>query len=97
MMIRWLRFLLATTPVLAFFSILIALFATNTFVGSGRQFVELDRAIEAVGEENVMLEQKVASVSALGAIEVRARELGFTRVPSYVSIGSEQVALHELR
>lgn len=49
----------------------------NTLATSGEKLRQIDIKIANIQEENELLSQEVASLSALVALEARAKELGF--------------------
>lgn len=74
--------------------LVVEILVTNELVGFGRKVGDANRAIDALKEENQLLQEKVASLSSLLSVEEKARSLGFTTTPTVVSLGYEDVAFH---
>lgn len=83
--------IIATNLVIIFITLLIAffhLFVLNRYSTSGEKLVSLSSETEELEKENARLTQKIASVSALSAISVRAKEIGLTSSSQIVSLQS---------
>ncbi len=74
--------------------LVVEILVTNELAGFGRKVGGANRAIDALKEENQLLQEKVASLSSLLTVEEKARALGFTTTPTVVSLGYEDVAFH---
>lgn len=72
--------------------LVVEILVTNELAGFGRKVGDANRAIDALKEENQLLQEKVASLSSLLAVEEKARALGFTTTPTVVMYGREDVA-----
>lgn len=79
-------------PIVAILLLVVEMLVTNELAGFGKKVAETDRAIDALREENQLLQEKVASLSSLVTIEEKARVLGFTLTPKVVIAGKEDVA-----
>lgn len=74
--------------------LIVEILVTNELAGFGRKVGDANRAIDALKEENQLLQEKVASLSSLLSVEEKAHALGFTTTPTVVSLGYEDVAFH---
>ncbi|MBI5620280.1 hypothetical protein HY949_00700 [Candidatus Gottesmanbacteria bacterium] len=92
MIVRYIRWGVRFLPLLAIVLLVVEILVTNELAGFGRKVSETDRAIDAIREENQLLQEKVASLSALTTIEEKARAYGFVTSPSAISVGTEHVA-----
>lgn len=90
----WIRSAIRMTPILVVLLVVVELLVTNELAGFGRKVAEADRSIEAVSEENQLLNEKIASLSSLITIDQKARELGITTTPVVITMGGEDVAFH---
>ena len=81
-------------PVIVVLLFVVEILVTNELVGFGGKVGDANRAIDALKEENQLLQEKVASLSSLLSVEEKARALGFTTTPTVVSLGYEDVAFH---
>jgi len=81
-------------PLIVIFLLVVEILVTNELAGFGRKVGDANREIDALKEENQLLQEKVASLSSLLSVEEKARALGFTTIPTVVSLGYEDVAFH---
>ncbi len=81
-------------PLIVVLLLVVEILVTNELAGFGRKVGDANRAIDALKEENQLLQEKVASLSSLLTVEEKARALGFTTTPTVVSLGYEDVAFH---
>ena len=81
-------------PLIVVLLLVVEILVTNELAGFGRKVGDANRAIDALKEENQLLQEKVASLSSLLSVEEKARALGFTTIPTVVSLGYEDVAFH---
>ncbi len=77
-------------PLVILTLILAEFFVTNHVAGQGGNVGAIDQKIVATREENEMLRQEVASVSALVTVGARAIELGFIEPKNILTIAPEQ-------
>lgn len=94
MILRFIRVGIRILPLLALVLLVVEILVTNELAGFGKKVSDADRAIETVREENQLLQEKVASFSALITIEEKARALGYTVTPTVVVVGQEDVAFY---
>ncbi|MBI3342628.1 hypothetical protein HY087_00985 [Candidatus Gottesmanbacteria bacterium] len=94
MIARFVRLGIRLLPLVAILLLVMEILVTNELVGFGKKVAEEDRAIDVLREENQLIQEKVASLSSLLTIEVKARDLGFTTSPNIVTIGTQDVAFH---
>lgn len=71
------RTIVKISPIALGALIVIEIILTNQLVGSGQQVRSVDMTIDALRQENALLEQRVASASSLLTVAVRAKEQGF--------------------
>lgn len=81
-------------PVIVVLLFVVEILVTNELAGFGRKVGDANSAIDALKEENQLLQEKVASLSSLLSVEEKARSLGFTTTPTVVSLGYEDVAFN---
>lgn len=81
-------------PVIVVLLFVVEILVTNELAGFGRKVGDANSSIDALKEENQLLQEKVASLSSLQSVEEKARSLGFTTTPTVVSLGYEDVAFH---
>lgn len=79
-------------PLVAVVLLVVEMLVTNELAGFGRKLAETNKAVDAIKEENQLLQEKVASLSSLITIEEKARTLGFIFSPTVVTIGGQDVA-----
>lgn len=94
MIARFVRSGIRFLPLLAVVLLVVEILVTNELAGFGKKVAEADRAIDALTEENQLLQEKVASLSSLLTIEEKAYALGFITTPTVITIGAEDVAFH---
>ncbi len=92
MILRYIRWGVRFLPLLAIVLLVVEILVTNELAGFGRKVSETDRAIDATREENQLLQEKVASLSALTTIEEKAHAYGFVTSPPAITVGTEHVA-----
>lgn len=92
MIARFVRLGIRFLPLIAVLFLVVEMLVTNELAGFGKKVAEADRAIDTLKEENQLLEEKVASLSSLLAIEEKASALGFTTTPTVIPLGQEDVA-----
>lgn len=81
---------LRSMPVVVVILILLEIVATNELAGLGNQVRTVDASIDAIIDENMDIEQRLASASSLLTIHEKARELGFTELPRSFTFGPEE-------
>lgn len=94
MILRITRFSIRILPVLAVLLLVVEILVTNELAGFGKKVSATDRAIDTLKEENQLLQEKVASLSSLLAIEEKSQLLGLSFQPSIITIGREDIAFH---
>lgn len=94
MIARFVRSGMRFFPLVAVVLLVVEILVTNELAGFGKKVAQVDRAIDALREENQLLVEKVASLSSLLTIEEKARTLGFSTTPTVVALGTEDVAFH---
>lgn len=94
MIVRCIRQGIRFLPLAAILLLVVEILVTNELAGFGKKVAEADQAVDALKEENQLLQEKVASLSSLLTIEEKARALGFASIPNIVIIGTEDVAFH---
>ncbi len=94
---RSMRFAEVSLPVIAVLLGVVSLIATNEIGQNGGEVKRIEVAIESVKDDNELMGREVASQSSLFVVRKRALELGLTEVPSYLTVGQEEVALRQLR
>lgn len=94
MILRITRYGIRILPFLAVLLLVVEILVTNELAGFGKRVSLTDRAIDALKEENQLLQEKVASLSSLLAIEEKSQSLGFRYQPSVVTIGRQDVAFY---
>lgn len=94
MIARFVRSGIRFLPLTVVLLLIVEILVTNELAGFGRKVGDANRAIDALKEENQLLQEKVASLSSLLTVEEKAHDLGFTSTPNAVTIGTEGVAFH---
>ncbi|GEM_PF-2263927 len=77
MMKKLFRLSVYSMPLVIVILLVVKIVATNTLASFGETVRTVDAKISRMSEENELLRQQVASVSALVAIAARAGEFGF--------------------
>lgn len=82
-------------PLIAVAFIISQILFTNELAEITTELHGLDTMIAALTDENISLEQKVASESSISAVTTKAKELGFTEAKKIVTLSEKdfQVAL----
>lgn len=95
------RYFIRTLPLLAAFLAVMEIILTNQLAGSGKTVRSMDLSVDALRQENKLLEQRIASASSLISISSKAKDMGFIEPTKsqYLSIMPEQipVAFNTLR
>lgn len=94
MILRITRYSIRFLPILVILLLVVEILVTNELAGFGKKVSATDRAIDTLKEENQLLQEKVASLSSLLAIEEKSHMLGLRSQPGIVTLGREDVALH---
>jgi len=69
--------LFTTVPIIAGILVVFEIISINRFVRSGKDVQTINNSIDALTQENALLEEHIASYSSIAAISDEAKGMGF--------------------